>query len=183
MRGVVYIRFIVSLFLIGGLTGCVSLPSELESNNENLIVKYANWEPQTEVGTAVRLGGVIASVENDKNRTRLDIVNLPLTQSGKPNLNYEPHGRFIAYIPGFVDPVMLAKGRLISFLGVTQKTGKTMIGHYQGVFPVMNVIHYHLWKIKEQVVVDHLGFPLRSCNSSYCRDNEYRQGRIIQVVK
>ncbi|MDC0611548.1 Slp family lipoprotein [Vibrio sp.] len=183
MRSVFSIHTVIISALALVLSGCVTMPTELTTTNPNVITDYSRWLKETPAGTQVRLGGVIASVTNLKNRTRIEVVNLPLTSAGRPNLNFEPQGRFIAYINGFIDPVTLSKGRLLSMLGTSQAPEESKVGEFNGQFPVMNVDSYHLWRIEERVVVDRMGSYLRPCHTMLCRDDQFNRARVIQVVK
>lgn len=81
------------------------------------------------------------------------MVNLPIENNGKPDINVEPEGRFVAYIDGFVDPVTYSKGRLVSILGTSDGYELGKVGDYEYRFPVMKASGYHLWQIKEKVIV------------------------------
>ncbi len=177
------LKFLILFFVIGSLFGCATMPAELSTNNPQVIINYQNWVPETQVGSEVRLGGVIADVKNQQSKTRIEIVNLPLTSSGKPDISRDPKGRYIVYLQGFVDPVTLSKGRLISVIGKSKAPEMSMVGEYQGQFPVMEASGFHLWRVEEQVINRHIGSYLRPCHSVFCHDDGFDQERIIQVVK
>lgn len=136
------------------LSGCSSLPDTLKTEDQNLVADYQAWinAPQDELST-VRLGGVIAEVKNEAKRTRIEVVNLPIGKTGKPDINVEPEGRFVAYIDGFVDPVTYSEGRLVTILGNSDGYELGKVGDYEYRFPVMKASGYHLWQIKEKVIV------------------------------
>jgi len=46
------------------------------------------------------------SVENQNNSTLIEIIGRPLVGEGRPDISRPSNGRFIAEIPGFVDPVI-----------------------------------------------------------------------------
>lgn len=178
-----FLKYFIFFAFFGMLSGCSTMPLELSTNNPQVITNYQNWVPETQVGSEVRLGGVIADVKNQQSKTRIEIVNLPLSSSGKPDINRDPKGRYIAYLHGFVDPVTLAKGRLISVIGKSKVPEMTMVGEYQGQFPAMDVVGYHLWRVEEQVINRHIGSYLHPCHSVFCHDDDFNQEQIIQVVK
>lgn len=168
------------------LSGCSSLPDSLVTTNESVVTDYEVWvnSPPDSV-SEVRLGGVIASVTNLETQTRLEIVNLPIGKDAKPNINVEPQGRYVAYINGFVDPVSYAKGRLISVLGTENgyETGK--VGEFDYRFPVLSATGYHLWQIREKVIVHEQPVSLFPCRSLYCREVRYGPsvGHVVQQVE
>ncbi|NVD07046.1 Slp family lipoprotein [Vibrio sp. JPW-9-11-11] len=167
------------------LAGCSSLPDPLKSDNPDLITEYSVWQANTEASNQVRLGGVVASVANLQQRTRVEVVNLPISSAGKPDINQEPQGRFVAYIDGFADPVTLAPGRLISFIGNSQGREQGLVGQYQYDFPVMNVTGFHLWRIEERVIVHETHSYLEPCFGLHCRRSNLNNthGKVIKEVK
>lgn len=175
--------FLFALALL--LSACGSLPDNLKTDNVNVVTDYDQWRQSTLAGSEVRLGGVIAKVTNLEQSTRVEVVNLPISAIGKPDIDKEPQGRFVAYIQGFADPVTLAEGRLITLLGNSQATEQGQVGEFSYEFPVMNVTGYHLWRIEEKIIVHDIDSGLYSCRSLYCRDLQFgtRQGKVIQEVK
>lgn len=167
------------------LSACGSLPENLKTDNTNVVTDYSQWRASRSTNNEVRLGGVIASVSNLEQTTRVEIVNLPIGSTGKPDIDKEPQGRFIAYIKGFVDPVMLSQGRLITLLGRSDEMEMGQVGDFNYEFPVMNVTGYHLWRIEEKVILHDIDNHFYSCRSLYCRDLRFgtRQGKVIQEVK
>ncbi|WP_099609737.1 Slp family lipoprotein [Vibrio coralliilyticus] len=168
------------------LTACSTLPENLASNNPDLQTDYSGWQASAAKKQELRLGGVIASVTNLKDKTRVEVVNLPISSNGKPDIDQEPQGRFVGYIDGFADPVTLSEGRLITLLGDSSGTEAAKVGEYSYDFPVMKIKSYHLWRIEERVIVhDDFGPSMYPCRSLYCRDltRGTRQGKVIQEVK
>lgn len=165
------------------MTACSTLPTQLVNDDPALVTDYAQWDASQ--SHPVRLGGVIADVKNLDSQTRIEIVNLPISSSGKPDITQEPNGRYVAYVPGFVDPVSLAEGRLITTLGQSAGVEEGKVGDYLHQFPVMKQATLHLWRIEERVIVDDFGSYMFPCRGYYCRDVGYRprEGRVIQEVK
>lgn len=167
------------------LSACSSLPESLKSDNPQLITDYSVWQSSEDAQSEVRLGGLIAKVTNLKDKTRIEVVNLPINSAGKPDINQEAQGRFVGYVSGFADPVTLSEGRLISLIGDSQGREQGKVGEYNYEFPVMKVKGYHLWRIEERVIIHDFDSYLYPCHGLYCRENRYgtRQGQVIQEVK
>ena len=167
------------------LSACSTLPEVLKSDNPQLLTEYDTWKYANTSQPSVRLGGVIAKVTNLENKTRIEVVNLPISNSGKPDINQEPDGRFVGYIQGFADPVTLSEGRLITMLGEGGKPEVGKVGEFDYSFPVMQIEGFHLWRIEETVRMNDVDSYLYPCRSLYCRDIRYgtRQGKVIQEVK
>jgi outer membrane lipoprotein len=178
-------RAILLMFSLA-LVGCSSLPTDLASDDEELISDYSTWTALAPVEPiSLRLGGVIADIQNLSDKTRIELVNLPIDDSGKPNINKQPRGRFIVYLPGFVDPVTYAEGRLVTVLGKSAGEEDALVGKYEYTFPVLEADALHLWTVKERVVMMEQGSSLFPCRGLYCRDPapSLSTGRIIQVVE
>lgn len=69
--------FALGLFSIL-MVGCSSLPTELEASSEPVITDYQEWVNQLPEAKDVRLGGVIAKVTNLKDKSRVEVVNMPI---------------------------------------------------------------------------------------------------------
>lgn len=160
-------RFVLIAFVVL-LSACAALPPSLQTNADPVVTDYSAWQASDDQGgRTVRLGGVVASVRNMATKTRIEVVNLPINSSGQPDLYAEPSGRFIAYVRGFVDPVTMAKGRLVTFLGTSEKPEVGKVGYYTYHFPVMEASGYHLWRVAS-VVTGHDPF-LSPCFGERCR--------------
>ncbi|MGF1720317.1 Slp family lipoprotein [Vibrio kyushuensis] len=168
------------------ISACSTLPESLASSDETLVSDYATWVNIDPVTTPqVRLGGVIASVTNLADKTRIEVVNLPISSSGKPDINQQPNGRFVGYVDGFLEPLAYGKGQLISVLGQSKGTEKIMVGESEQVVPAMTVSGHHLWKIQERVQINDVRVYPYPCRSLHCRQAYFEptDGRVIQEVK
>lgn len=180
------LRSIVALFAALLISACSTLPSELEANSEQVITDYQSWtSTDTAHNSQVRLGGVIAKVTNLKDKTRIEVVNVPIDSAGRPSVKAEPAGRFVGYVNQFLDPITYASGRLITLLGTTAEPETGLVGESEHTFPVMTVEGYHLWRVEERIIMEDSGPYLYPCISYFCRDRSdlYREGRVIQEVK
>lgn len=124
----VFGRLFLVLVAAFGLSACSSLPEELNASTEQVVTDYKAFaESQGELTNDVRLGGIIAKVDNFKDKTRLEIVNLPINKSGKPDIDQEPTGRFAVYFYGYLEPVAFSQGRLVTIVakGPVKKKAKS----------------------------------------------------------
>lgn len=181
----IFSRCLLAITTLLFVSACSSLPENLDSDNPNLITDYQTWQASDVKQSQVRLGGMIANVTNLEDKTRIEVVNLPIGSSAKPDIDQEPSGRFVVYVDGFADPVTLSQGRLISVLGQSQGREQAKVGDYSYDFPVMKASGYHLWRIEERVIVYDFDSYLHPCSGLYCRDERYgtRQGKVIQEVR
>src|SRR4030065_1169233 len=95
----------IALFLALTLAGCTSdIPRPIrESPAENIAVTQALKDPQQHRAAAVRWGGAIASIENRRDETWLEIVERPLHAAGPPRVTGKSAGRFRARGRGVLD--------------------------------------------------------------------------------
>lgn len=183
----VFGRFFLVLFATVGLSACSSLPEELNASTELVVTDYKAFaESQGQVSEDVRLGGIIAKVDNFKDKTRLEIVNLPISESGKPDIDEEPTGRFVAYFDGYLEPVAFSEGRLVTVVGKGAGEEEGKIGEHGYIFPVIKGEGYRLWKIEERVRMYDSPTYFYPCYSINCRmwRNDFPQdGKVIKQVK
>lgn len=144
-------RVKVTLFLTAFsflLTGCITSPQGLEKDRFS-ITDYRAISPQ-DLNChckTVRLGGKIIQSEILPNKTKIEVLSLPIANySGKPILESQSQGRFIAYVDGFVDPENL-KDRYITLGGVLsgKEEGKIEQANYS--YPVVQIENYRLWTL------------------------------------
>ncbi|WP_367988576.1 Slp family lipoprotein [Vibrio sp. NTOU-M3] len=179
-------RFIISMAALILLSACSTLPENLKADSMPVTTDYQAWNSGSiKSDSMIRLGGMIADVRNLADKTRVEVVNIPIDKTGRPNIDTEPSGRFVAYIDGFVDPVTFAKGRLVTVLGAASGTEKGKVGQYDYIFPVMKGVGYHLWRVEERVIVNDFNSHYYPCRGIFCRDPFPRvsEGQVIQVVK
>ena len=169
------------------MVGCASVPESLETQSENpitdfaLIVKQPKWAE----GQEVRLGGIIAVIDNEKHRTRIEIVSLPLTGDGRPILESKPQGRFVGYIDGFLEPLEYRPGRLLTVVGRVNGSEQGKVGEFDYLFPVVNVSGSQLWRVKQEIRIDDLS-RYQDCIGTRCSFFSYgvgyTRGEVTQRV-
>jgi outer membrane lipoprotein len=97
------------------------------------------------LGQTVRWGGAIVAVSNQENVTRIEVVGRSLGSEGRPRSEDATTGRFLAEIPGFLDPAVYAQGRQITVVGPLADTEVRAIGEFPYQFPVVRVRSHYLW--------------------------------------
>ncbi len=183
----VFGRLFLVLVAAFGLSACSSLPEELNASTEQVVTDYKAFaESQGELTNDVRLGGIIAKVDNFKDKTRLEIVNLPINKSGKPDIDQEPTGRFAVYFDGYLEPVAFSQGRLVTIVGKGAGEEEGKIGEHEYVFPLVKGQGYRLWKIEERVRMydsPTYFYPCYSINCRMLRNDLPQDGKVIKQVK
>jgi len=98
-----------------------------------------------ETAKLIRWGGLIVSVENKTDHTRVEIVERPLTRSGTPKVTNESSGRFIAKFQQFIDPENIKTDHAITVSGTLVDYTTGMIGEYEYLYPVVEINEYKIW--------------------------------------
>ena len=102
-------------------------------------------------GSTVRWGGVIASVSNRAEDTLIEMVSRPLGSSGRPRETDFTDGRFLARVPGFLDPAVYAPGREMTVSGTVAGLESRPVGEYPYPYVRVDVALHHLWTVREPV--------------------------------
>jgi outer membrane lipoprotein len=130
------------------LAGCASqVPLEIrQPPPENLTILEVRDHSEQYKGSRVRWGGNIASVENRNDETWVEIVASPLDGQGRPRYDDRSMGRFIARIPGFLDPEVYSWGRSVTVYGEVESSLVRPIGEYPYTYPLIRSLSYQLWQ-------------------------------------
>jgi outer membrane lipoprotein len=173
-------RFLPNLLLLSRLLGllvlasCASQPKTPIANADfkgpTLAAVRAN--PDIFLDQRVRWGGSIARVENRRDDTLVEIVQHPLLDSGRPRSSTTSAGRFIARIPGFLDPAIYAEERQLTVVGTLQPSIARNIGEYPYQYPVVVADTFKLWKESDDSrVIYYYPDPFWGIHGSYRRFN------------
>ncbi|HEX7340853.1 MAG TPA: Slp family lipoprotein [Rhodanobacteraceae bacterium] len=98
---------------------------------------------------AVIWGGRIVKVTNLADRTEIELLAYPLDSSQRPQIGSAAGGRFIAIVPGYLEPLNYPPGRLMTISGRLAGTRGGKVGHADYVFPLVDADQYHLWTAEE----------------------------------
>ena len=142
-------RWLGLLLLFGWLAGCATVPPVYDpiqdANFQGPTLAVARAQPEAYLQTRVRWGGAIARVDNRREETWLEIVEQPLGNNGRPTGADASAGRFLARVPGFLDPAIYAAGRSITVVGPLTGTVPGQVGDYRTTFLVVTVEFHRLW--------------------------------------
>ena len=96
-------------------------------------------------GERVRWGGSIIAVRNLPDNTEIEVLSRPLDSDGEPRADADGTGRFIARVPGFIDPAEYKKDRLLTVVGLIDGVETQDVGEYPYRYPVIAVSSRYLW--------------------------------------
>jgi len=106
--------------------------------------------PEHYQGQRVLWGGVVVRVENFPDHSAIEILSYPLDSSQRPRIGRKnANGRFMALIPGYVEPLSLPPGAPITVLGTLNGTHAGHVGEATYVFPLVKVEQHHAWTPEE----------------------------------
>lgn len=136
------------LLLTLALSGCASKVPEYirTAPTGDLRVEEVQQQKAAQfAGSEVRWGGNIISVRNEAQETLIEVLSRTLSKEGKPQDESKSGGRFIARIPGFLEPEEYPKDRLLTVKGKLREVIEQPVGSYPYPYPVVDVKSYHLW--------------------------------------
>lgn len=103
-------------------------------------------DPAARTGTAVLWGGRIIEITNLQDHTEMIVVEKPLDFLGMPDPEQPSRGRFIAHVPGFLDPAVYLADRDITLAGEVTGAEQRYVGEAAYTYPVVSARQFHLWE-------------------------------------
>lgn len=94
-------------------------------------------------------GGRIVKVTNLADRTEIELLSYPLDSSQRPQTDEAASGRFIAVVPGYLEPLNYPPGRLMTVSGSLKGVRSGKVGAADYVFPLVDTVDHHLWTPEE----------------------------------
>jgi outer membrane lipoprotein len=94
-------------------------------------------------------GGTVVSVKNLAGDTEIEVLAYPLDASQRPRLKGAAAGRFIAVLPGYVEPLNYPPGSPITIKGTLGGSRAGQVGQADYVFPLVQVTQSHRWTADE----------------------------------
>lgn len=148
-------RLVVGLLLavlaVTGLAGCATYVPEpirqapvAQPTPNEVRAAPADYE-----GVEVRWGGIIAGVENRADHSLILVVSRPLQSRGRPLETDAGYGRFLARVPGFVDPAIYTANRKLTVRGHVLEVTSELVGDFPYPYVVVDVEAHYLWPQRE----------------------------------
>lgn len=149
---------VLFLLLLGLLLSCSPLPGELrvEGVRRELGFSAVRGSPTSYLGQRVMWGGRILHCANERERTILEVLELPLDGSGRPVEGDRSGGRFLVHWEGFHDCAIYEPGRHVTVIGEVKDEKEARVGEMPYRYVVLSASKVHLWpREKETVEVYH----------------------------
>jgi outer membrane lipoprotein len=94
-------------------------------------------------------GGRIVQVKVFSDHSEIELLAYPLDSSQRPKANDSGNGRFIAVMPGYVEPLDYPSGALMTVDGKLNGSRAGKVGEADYVFPLVTVAQSHVWTADE----------------------------------
>lgn len=130
------------------LAGCTAstVPELVRTDGADVpTVEQAQQQPEALRERPVRWGGEILAVNNLADSTEVVVLRRELFSGGEPKPEAGEGRRFVARLPGFVDPAGLAPKTRITVVGRLAGNSVRKVGEYAYPHPVVQVQQWHHW--------------------------------------
>jgi len=133
------------------LAGCATsgngpfVAAETAEPADKLTVSAVRQQPNVHAQSEIQWGGIVNQVENREGATWIEVIERPLNSNGQPVTSSLSGGRFLAVVPGFLDPADYRKGQAITVSGNIQGIDIRPIGDTTYDYPRVNVADHQLW--------------------------------------
>ncbi|MEN8174968.1 MAG: Slp family lipoprotein [Pseudomonadota bacterium] len=145
------ISFVGALALVFGCA-CSTTPDPiLDAQVDPVTVAQAGAAPEDVRGLRVRWGGSIVAVRNRADETFVEILARPLNWQQAPQADAEGEGRFVARVPGFLDPSDYTAQRWMTVVGALAGIREGKVGDYTYRYPVVVTEAHRLWRSREEM--------------------------------
>lgn len=155
-------RILVVIVAALGINACAVVPEQIQIADDTILVPFeqviSNPQAVSAIGEKARWGGRIVSVQNKEKVSEIEVFFFPSSGNGKPKTGDESQGRFKALVPGFVDPLVFEKDRLITIVGEVATSEDGIIGEQVYTYPTLNAVGYYMWKQSSDIEVQHIGY-------------------------
>jgi len=105
--------------------------------------------PEKFSGNEVVWGGRIVQVKVFADHSEIELLAYPLDSSQRPKANDSGSGRFVAVMPGYVEPLDYPAGAMMTVDGKLNGSRAGKVGEADYVFPLVSVMHSHVWTAEE----------------------------------
>lgn len=144
------IRLSPALMLAGVLSACApapiykTTPSGVNATPRQVVASPGNFR-----NLQVVWGGSVVWVHNLADHSEMEILAYPLDGSQRPRLKQPAAGRFIAIIPGFVEPINYPPDSLVTLRGTLEGSRSGTVGQAPYTFALVHSDAIHRWTPEE----------------------------------
>lgn len=143
-------RLLPALALGFALTACA--PAPIYKTGPGLVDATPGQvatSPQNFHGAQVVWGGSVIVLHNFSDHSEVEILTYPLDSSQRPRLKEPATGRFIALLPGFLEPMDFPQGALVTLRGTLDGSRSGTVGQADYTFALVHSGAMHRWTPEE----------------------------------
>ena len=146
---VLSICMMVVVMLMSGCHGHHVIPDSLKAHvNQAVTFEQIESSPSSYRGELVVLGGEVLSARRFEDTTRVEVLQLPLTDDLAP-IRERTHskGRFMAIDLGqkIIDPAILDEGTPVTIVGEVTSPAEEHVGEHRYEFPTIVIRDLTVW--------------------------------------
>lgn len=142
--------FVSALSAALALAACAPAPIYPTSASEVIATPMqVSQSPERYASGQVIWGGRIVQVKNYADHSEIELLAYPLDASQRPQANDSGSGRFIAVMPGYVEPLDYPSGGRMTVSGKLNGSRAGKVGEADYVFPLVAVAQSHVWSAAE----------------------------------
>jgi outer membrane lipoprotein len=138
------------------LTGCAQVFSDnaLRQVDPSIAFGQLKSDVQPYIGKYVKLGGIIAGINNTGEGSQLEIVQFNLGSDHIPNESAVSGGRFLAITPDYLDNMIYRTGRRVAVIGEVKEMRTLPLDQTEYTYPVIAILEIRVWPNVEDYPVD-----------------------------
>jgi len=171
---------VAGLALVAMIAGCAStsvVPASLESRlDKTLTFPQLRESPDAYRGHLIVLGGEVLSAKRLKEGTRIEVLEIPLDSSLRPEPDRTlSRGRFIAVQKEFLDPATIPPGTTLTLVGEITGALTDKLDETDYTYPTVEIKALKVWPHRDTLSgLPNYYYP----PSYYWRPYYYTFGRI-----
>lgn len=144
------LRILLALGVPVAIAACAPAPIyKTGSSSVNATPQQVATSPANFQNLQVVWGGSVISVHNLADHSEIEVLAYPLDSSQRPRLKEPATGRFIAIVPGFVEPMNYPPGSLITLHGTLDGARSGEVGRAGYTYALVNSDAMHRWTPEE----------------------------------
>jgi len=136
---------IAALLLVAAACGPPFPKELLQQVDRTVSFAELQKDPDRFQGRMVMVGGIIVETRNLQAGTEFEVLQKPLSGSGRPGATDATGGRFLVVSPAFHDAAVFQRGRAITVVGKAGGHRVQPLGEVDYRYPVVQANEVHLW--------------------------------------
>lgn len=160
MKTSIQLIFVFVVFLVLGCTSGISKQARSQVTFSDSF-KVLQADPGKYMGETVLLGGKILKTDVTSDSSEITVLELSLSQQGRPIDRAKSGGRYLVRSNQFLDPAIYKKDTLLTVVGKISGEEDRKIGDFDYIYPILEEIEIKLWPPEYQAAPRfHFGFGI-----------------------